>query len=240
MARFLIGTSGWNYPHWRERFYPRALPGSAWLAHYARQFPTVEVNSTFYRLPLSKTFTAWRAAVPAAFVFAIKASRFITHIKRLRLGRGPVRRLLTLARPLERTLGPVLFQLPSTFACDEARLAAFLSALPPGHRYAMEFRHVSWHRAPVYALLRRHRVACCVSDGPGIPRRLEKTAPFAYVRLHGPSGIGAGRYSEASLRWWADQIRDLCGRGTAYVYFNNDQEGFAVENARRLIGLLRE
>lgn len=196
------------------------------------------MNNTFYRLPESRTFATWRAAVPGRFVFAVKASRFITHIRRLRASRGPVRRLLIRARALRRALGPVLFQLPPTFACDEARLAAFLAGLPAGPRYVVEFRHASWHRASVYDLLRRRRVACCVSDGPDIPRQVVKTAPFVYVRLHGPAGIGAGRYSEAALRRWAGEIRDLCDGGTAYVYFNNDQAGHAVENAGRLTDLL--
>jgi len=237
-ARFLVGTSGWNYPHWRGRFYPRRLPQAEWLAYYARQFPTVEVNNTFYRLPSSTVFAAWRAAVPDTFTFAVKASRFITHIKRLRNGRAPVRRLLTRARLLRRTLGPVLFQLPPTFVRDEARLVLFLAALPSRCRYAVEFRHESWHRESVYHLLRRHRVACCISDGPEIPGRIVRTASFVYVRFHGPGGIGAGRYSDARLRRWARQIREVCGSGTAFVYFNNDQEGFAVKNAARLTDLL--
>ncbi len=237
MGRFLIGTSGWIYPHWRERFYPRGLPQKEWLAHYARHFPTVEVNYSFYRLPEATTFAAWRAAAPAGFVFAVKASRFITHIKRLRDGRGPVRRLLARARPLARALGPILFQLAPNFHCDEERLAAFLRALPQGHRYAIEFRHTSWHREPVYRLLRRHRVACCIADSPTIPRRIVRTAPWVYVRFH-HSGVDRGCYSEEQLRRWADQLRALCGDRTAYVYFNNDWEGFAVANAERLAELL--
>ncbi|HXX37994.1 MAG TPA: DUF72 domain-containing protein [bacterium] len=238
MARFVVGTSGWNYPHWRTRFYPRDLPSSQWLAYYARRFPTVEVNNTFYRLPDARVFTAWREAVPGSFTFALKASRFITHIRRLRLSRRPVQRLLTRARPLRRRLGPILFQLPPTFQRDDVRLAAFLAALPAGRRYVVEFRHVSWHCDPVYHLLRRHRVACCVSDGPGIPLRLVKTARFVYARFHGPAGIGAGRYHDAALRSWSRRLRELSGRDIAYVYFNNDQEGHAVANATRLAELL--
>lgn len=238
MARFLVGTSGWNYPHWRSRFYPPGLPSRRWLEYYAQLFPTVEINNTFYQLPARDTFAGWRAAVPATFVFAVKASRFITHIKRLRQSRGPVGRLLARARPLGRTLGPVLFQLPPTFRCDEARLEAFLANLPSGVRYAVEFRHESWHRPSVYALLRRRRVACCISDGPGIPLRVVRTAPFVYVRFHGPAGIGAGRYSEEALREWAARLKDLCGTGTAYVYFNNDAEAYAVANAQTLTDLL--
>ena len=239
-ARFLVGTSGWNYPHWRGRFYPPKLPQREWLTYYARHFPTVEINNTFYRLPLAKTFGAWHRAAPPPFVFGVKASRFITHIKRLRLSRGPVRRLLGRARPLGRGMGPILFQLPPNFGPDDARLERFLEGLPAGRRYAMEFRHEGWHREPVYRLLRRRAVACCISDGPNIPLRLVRTAPFVYVRFHGPGGIGAGRYGNAALLRWANTLRRFTRAGTTYVYFNNDQAGYAVENARRLTDLLKE
>jgi uncharacterized protein YecE (DUF72 family) len=198
----------------------------------------VEINNTFYRLPRSKTFAQWHGAVPAPFVFGVKASRFITHIKRLRLSRGPVTRLLVRARRLDRTLGPILFQLPPNFGPDDSRLERFLRGLPSGPRYAMEFRHEGWHRESVYRLLRRRRVACCITDGPGIPLRLVRTAPFVYVRLHGPGGAGAGRYGNAALLRWAKTLRGLCRTGTGYVYFNNDQAGYAVENALRLTDLL--
>lgn len=238
-ARVLVGTSGWNYPHWAGRFYPAGLRQGDWLAYYAQHFPTVEVNNTFYRLPSARTFDGWREAVSGTFVFAVKASRYITHIRRLRLSRGPVRKLLSRADGLRGRLGPILFQLPPTLTWDEARLEGLLAGLPAGHRYAVEFRHESWHREPVYRLLRRHRVACCISDGPEIPLRLVATAPFVYVRLHGPHGVGAGRYSDAALRRWGRAIRDLSRGGAAYVYFNNDEAGYAIQNARRLTDLLR-
>ena len=237
--KFLVGTSGWNYPHWRNRFYPRELPASGWLAYYARHFPTVEVNSTFYRLPESQTFASWRASARGSFVFAVKASRFITHIKRLRQVRRPVRRLLLRAGRLGRRLGPILFQLPPNAAVDEARLASFLDGLPAGPRYAVEFRHESWHRESVYRMLRRRRVACCISDGARIPLRVVRTAPFTYVRLHGHQGIGAGRYTGPALRDWARTLRELVRGGSVYIYFNNDQHGYAVENARQLTDLLK-
>jgi uncharacterized protein YecE (DUF72 family) len=239
-ARFLVGTSGWNYPHWRKRFYPQGLPQAAWLGYYARHFPTVEVNNTFYRLPEPETFSSWGASARGPFVFAVKASRFITHIKRLRQVRRPVRRLLIRARRLGRRLGPVLFQLPPNFGRDEARLASFLDGLPAGTRYAVEFRHESWHCESVYRILRRKRVACCISDGARISLRVVRTAPFVYVRLHGPQGIGAGRYTRPALGDWAQALRALCRSGSAYIYFNNDQEGYAVENAGELIDLLKE
>jgi uncharacterized protein YecE (DUF72 family) len=235
--RCLIGTSGWNYPHWRERFYPRGLPPDKWLAFYAERFPTVEVNYSFYQLPRSTSFSAWRAAVPATFRFAVKASRFITHIKRLRESREPITLLLRRAEPLGQTLGPILFQLAPTFACDEERLATFLAGLPADHLYAFEFRHESWHRESVYRLMREHHAACCVADGPTRPRHIVRTAPFVYVRLHN-SGVGKGSYTDEQLRWWAGQILDLSEGGTAYVYFNNDWEAYAVANAMRLTELL--
>lgn len=239
-ARFLVGTSGWNYPHWRGRFYPPKLPEREWLAYYAQRFPTVEINNTFYRLPGAQTVAQWHRAVPALFTFGIKASRFITHIKRLRLSRGPVARLLTRARRLGRGLGPILFQLPPNFGPDEGRLERFLEGLPAERRYAMEFRHDGWHRESVYRLLRRRGVACCISDGPEIPLRVMRTASFVYVRFHGRGGIGAGRYANSALLRWAKTLRGLCQKGTAYVYFNNDQAGYAVENALRFTDLLRE
>ena len=153
-TRFLIGTSGWNYARWRRRFYPPRLPSDAWLAYYARHFPTVEVNYTFYRLPAATVFSAWRRVVPPSFTFAVKASRFITHIKRVREARRYVRLLLARARPLAAMFRPILFQLPPTMRFDRARLEKFLAGLPPGRRYAMEFRHESWHRDETYALWR--------------------------------------------------------------------------------------
>lgn len=236
-TRFLIGTSGWNYAHWRRRFYPQHLPSASWLAYYAGHFHTVEVNYTFYRLPDGAVFRSWRRAVPASFVFAVKASRYITHIKRLRTARRSVRRLLTRARPLGRTLSPMLFQLPPTLRCDPARLRRFLTGLPPGRRYAVEFRHESWHVPEVYAILRRRRVACCISDSRDRPVHVVRTAPFVYVRFHG-TGV-TGRYGEVALRRWADGLRTVSEDAhTTYVYFNNDWQGYAVENAARLAELL--
>lgn len=195
-TRFLIGTSGWNYPHWLRRFYPATLPQHAWLSHYARHFRTVEVNYTFYKLPTTTEFAAWRRAVPRSFTFGVKASRFITHIKRLRSARPPVRLLLARAAPLAATLGPILFQLPPTMQFDAERLVAFLAVLPAGRRYAMEFRHESWHR-------------------------------------------DEGRYTDDGLRRWAERLREISeGARTAYVYFNNDQQAYAVQNAARLAELL--
>lgn len=236
-TRFLIGTSGWNYAHWRRRFYPANLRTEDWLSYYAARFPTVEINYTFYRLPAAAVFAAWRRAVPASFVFAVKASRFITHIKRLRAARRPVRLLLTRARPLAGTLGPILYQLPPTIRYDDERLRQFLEGLPVGRRYAMEFRHESWHAPDVYAMLRARRVAYCISDSRDRPVHVVRTAAFVYARFHG-AGI-TGRYDDARLRGWAERLRAISeGAHTAYVYFNNDWRGYAIENAARLTELL--
>jgi uncharacterized protein YecE (DUF72 family) len=233
-TRFLVGTSGWNYAHWRRRFYPLHLRPDAWLGYYAARFPTVELNYTFYRLPAATVFSSWRRAVPASFVFAVKASRFI---KRLRAPRRPVRLLLSRARPLAGTFGPILYQLPPTMHVDRERLRQFLSTLPAGRRYAMEFRHESWHVPGVCAMLRARRVAYCIGDSRERPVHVVRTASFVYARFHGAGRTG--RYGDTLLRLWADRLRAISeGAHTAYVYFNNDWRGHAVENAARLTELL--
>src|SRR5690606_38026995 len=190
-AAFLVGTSGWNYADWAGRFYPRSLPARAWLTHYAREFSTTEVNHSFYRLPDAETWAGWKAAVPAGFVFAVKASRLLTHMTRLKDGRPYLANFLARAHLLGRRLGPILFQLPAAWAADVPRLAAFVERLPRG-RYAFEFRHASWFVPEVLALLRRRGIACCWHDMGGAPWPLHATAGFLYARFHGP---GAAKYS---------------------------------------------
>ena len=233
--RFRVGTSGWVYPHWRGVFYPEGLPQARWFAFYARHFDTVEVNNTFYRLPPPGTFHRWREGAPPGFLFAVKASRFLTHIKRLREPEAPLHTFLERARGLGAHLGPVLYQLPPRFPADPERLARFLALLPPDLRHAVEFRDPSWFREEVYDLLRRHRVAFCIYDLPGqeCPRVL--TAPFLYLRFHGADLLYAGRYTEEQLEEWAEWLRGLPPWvEEAYIYFNNDAFGYAVENALTL------
>jgi uncharacterized protein YecE (DUF72 family) len=230
-----IGCSGWNYASWRHGvFYPERCPARLWLEFYARHFDTVEVNATFYRLPTVKSVRAWVEQTPDDFVFTIKMSRYVTHIKRLRdLGAG-LERFYERIEPLVRSpkLGPVLWQLPPTFERDDERLAAALERLPPG-RHAWEFRHESWFADDVLELLRAHGAALVLADDARRPLgRYEQTADWAFVRLHYGSRGRRGNYSEAELRQWATRIRAL--RGPAFVYFNNDWEGFAPRNARRL------
>lgn len=240
-SRVWIGTSGWSYTHWRERFYPRGLAGKHWLSHYSRAFPTVEINATFYRLPKTETVTGWREQTPEGFLFAVKASRYITHI--LRLG-GAADAWHTFAErigPLEDKLGPLLFQLPPQMAADPERLKQFLALLPRGGRYTLEFRHQSWFDATIYRILERNSVALCLSSSPTYPLVDRVTAHFVFVRMHGGQVLYGSRYSTGELCRWADRLAEYADGGLdCYVYFNNDAFAFAVENARELTELLVE
>ena len=235
-----IGCSGWNYAHWREHFYPRGCPPARWLRFYARTFDTVEVNATFYRLPTRKAVAGWVEQSPDGFLFAVKASRYLTHIKRLTdLGQG-IERFYERLEPLVDSpkLGPVLWQLPESFRRDDERLAAALTALPPG-RHCFEFRHESWFREDVYALLREHGVALVVGDHPKRPFQAhELTADWTFVRFHHGTRGRNGNYSERELAEWAGRIAAWRRRADVYAYFNNDWEGYALRNAVRLAGLL--
>jgi uncharacterized protein YecE (DUF72 family) len=227
-----IGCSGWNYKHWRGVVYPPGMPESRWLEHYATLFDTVEINTTFYRLPAVSAVARWVEHTPPAFVFAAKASRFLTHMKRLTdMDRG-TRRFYERIDPLVRSpkLGPVLWQLPPNFHRNDERLAEALTALPPG-RHAFEFRHPSWFATEVYELLRGHGVALVIADRPEVRRfqTHERTADFVFLRFH--HGGGDGSYSHRRLGTWARRIEEWRGEGDVYAYFNNDWAGFAVENA---------
>ncbi len=234
-----IGTSGWVYPHWRGVFYPDGLPTARWLDYYTRHFRTVELNNSFYRLPSEGAFRAWGEAAPEGFLFAVKANRFITHMKKLKDAAEPLERFLGRARLLGDRLGPILYQLPPRWKCNLARLREFLSLLPPDLLHAFEFRDRSWLNEDVFALLEKHGAAFCVISMPDFPCPLRATAPFVYIRMHGSGVVYGGCYSEDELRRWAEHIEGFLGEGRdVYVYFNNDAFGYAVENARRLGGML--
>jgi len=236
--KILIGTSGWSYPHWRARFYPTDLPQSRWLEFFSQRFATVEVNNTFYRLPRKEVFTAWRQQTPEGFVFAIKASRFITHVIRLRAAGPSVRTFLANASGLSDKLGPILFQLPPRFGLNLPRLEEFLDTLPATNRYALEFRDASWHRQEVYELLSRRGVGYCIMVGPKLKGEPIATADFIYVRFHAPDH-GGPAFGIRRLRAWATTIETLCAPGrSAYVYFNNDAGGAAIRDAFALKALL--
>jgi uncharacterized protein YecE (DUF72 family) len=235
-----IGCSGWNYKHWRERVYPKGCPVSRWLEHYATLFHTVEVNTTFYRLPRRDAVARWVEQTPDDFLFAVKMSRYITHLKRLTDVEGGLERFYERIEPLVRSpkLGPVLWQLPPNFKRNDERLASALEVLPLG-RHAFEFREPSWYAQEVYELLRRHNAALVIPDSPRYPfRMLELTADWTFIRLHHSSRGRNGNYSERELEEWARRIGEWRREADVYAYFNNDWEGFAVKNGRRLQQLL--
>jgi uncharacterized protein YecE (DUF72 family) len=235
-----IGCSGWNYGHWRERVYPKGCPPSRWLRFYAGLFDTVEVNTTFYRLPRRDAVARWVEQTPDDFCFAVKMSRYITHLKRLTDLEGGLARFYERIEPLTRSpkLGPVLWQLPPTFKRNDERLASALDALPPG-RHCFEFREPSWYADDVYSLLRDRGVALVIPDSPKYPfRTLELTADWTFIRFHYGSRGRNGNYSERELEEWAQRIDAWRRELDVYAYFNNDWEGFAVKNGRRLQHLI--
>ena len=236
MKRVWVGCSGWNYPHWRGAVYPKGLPARRWLEHYATLFDTVEVNNTFYRLPSRSSVANWVEQTSPNFVFTVKASRFLTHMKRLTdMGRG-LERFYERIEPLIESsrLGPVLWQLPENFHRDDERLAFALERLPPG-RHCFEFRHQSWFVPEVYTLLREHGVALVIGDHPERTFQThELTADWTFVRFHYGSRGRNGNYSEGELEEWQRRISAWRTHAEVFTYFNNDWEGFAVNNARWL------
>ncbi len=239
-ARYYIGTSGWHYNHWRGRFYPEKLVKAKWLEFYSSCFSTVELNNSFYRLPSEAVFSSWRDSSPADFLFAVKASRFITHIKRLKDSQEPLDTFITRAKVLTEKLGPLLYQLPPNMHRNDEVLEAFLAVLPQGLRHVLEFRHRSWLDEGVLAILRRYKVGFCIFDMPSLSCPLVATADFAYIRFHGKSELYSSFYSESELAGWAEKIAGLAANlGEFYIYFNNDAQGFAVQNAMSLRGYLQ-
>jgi uncharacterized protein YecE (DUF72 family) len=236
-----IGCSGWNYASWKDEFY-RGLPARAWLEHYARHFDTVEVNNTFYRLPNRDAVANWERTTPPGFLFTIKASRYLTHIKRL-LDLGPgLDRFYERLEPLlcSPKMGPILWQLPPNFQRDDDRLAATLARLPRAQRHCFEFRHPSWFVEPVYQLLRQHEAALVIGDRPEVKQFQAHvlTASWTLVRFHYGSRGRRGNYSETELREWAARLADWSTEAEVLAYFNNDWEVFAIRNALRLKKLL--
>jgi uncharacterized protein YecE (DUF72 family) len=234
-AEVWIGTSGYVYRHWRKGvFYPVGLPAREELTYYASRFRTVELNNPFYRLPTAEMFQRWRDSTPPDFQFAVKASRYITHVKRLREVADALSGLLERANHLGPKLGPILFQLPPTQQLELARLDDFLALLTPQRRWVIEFRHPSWHTSEVYQRLSDHGVALCIPVGGGLHPDRITTAPFTYIRMHRGQQPGGG-FTDEELKAWAGQIRALRGAGKeVYMYFNNDWEGYAIRDAMKL------
>jgi uncharacterized protein YecE (DUF72 family) len=230
-----VGCSGWQYKHWRADFYPAELPQSLWFAHYAKEFDTVEINNSFYRLPPAVTFAKWREQAPRRFVYAVKASRFLTHMKKLKDPEEPLARFFDGAAQLGPHLGPVLYQLPPGWRLDIDRFEHFLRALPKGRRHTVEFREPSWYDERVYALLRRHKVALCLHDMQGSATARLIVGPFVYVRFHHGTAKYGGRYPDDRLDEWADWLAERAGDGLdVFAYFNNDTGGHAPRDAVRL------
>jgi uncharacterized protein YecE (DUF72 family) len=230
-----IGTSGWSYDHWLGTFYPKGTRQQDLLAVYAERFESVEINRTFYKLPAAGTMAAWRAKAPAGFLFAAKASRYLTHRKKLKDPKEPVARLLGCVEHLGEKLGPVLFQLPPRWRVNPDRLQRLLEALPDRHRYTFEFRDPSWHDERIFELLSERGAAFCIFDLAGKPSPIEVTAGFVYIRLHGPGAAYQGSYDGRTLSGWARRIRDWSEAGKdVYCYFDNDEKAYAPHDALRL------
>ena len=238
-GKIFIGTSGWHYKHWTGTFYPGTIKGSRQFDEYKKSFDTVEINNSFYKLPAEKTLKQWTLAAPKDFIYAVKASRYITHLKKLDVEIDSISLLLSRMDILEEKLGPILFQLPPGFVVNIKRLKTFLEKIPYGYRYAFEFRNVSWYTKDVLELLKQHNCAFCIYELAGHISPKEVTADFVYIRLHGPGDKYQGSYSIETLRKWASDCKIWMNNGLdVYVYFDNDQEGFAAFNALTLKTLI--
>jgi uncharacterized protein YecE (DUF72 family) len=233
--RIRIGTSGWEYAHWRGAVYPPELPRDRWLEFYAERFDTVEINATFYRLPEAATFEAWGRRVPASFRFAVKASRYLTHVRRLRDTAEPVNRLRRRADRLDGRLGPTLYQLPPRWRPNPERFSQFLDAISAASDQVIEIRDPRWYREDILAMIERSRASLCLHDMPGSAPSPQPVGPLVYVRFHGAGERYGGSYSAQRLVAWADRLAEWVAEGRrAWVFFNNDIGGHAVADASRL------
>ncbi len=238
-GRCFIGTSGWSYDHWGGVFYPPDLKTADRLAFYINHFNSVEINNTFYHLPTPSAFKSWKKIVAKNFIYALKGSRFITHMKKLKDPKEPLELFLERAKLLKDNLGPILFQLPPHWRCNTERLKEFVKLLPSNMRFAFEFREPSWFNKEVYDILRENNIALCIYHMPEFESPIEVTAKFVYIRFHGTEFLYGGRYSKKELLKWADLINGYIREGKdVYVYFNNDANGYAVINAKELMEIV--
>ena len=240
MATARIGCSGWSYKDWRGPVYPEGAPARTWFGFYAEHFDTVELNNTFYQLPNESTFDNWRDATPADFLYAVKGSRFITHMIKLKDAQRGLMNFLPRAQRLESKLGPILWQLPPAWKVNAERLEEFLSILPRDIRYTFELRNETWMTDAVYEILRKYDAAFCIYELAGYRSPIEITADWTYIRLHGPTHFKyQGSYSDAQLAEWAERIKGWSRKMKAiYVYFDNDDSAYAVDNALTLKKML--
>jgi uncharacterized protein YecE (DUF72 family) len=243
VSRVHIGTSGWHYTHWRGSFYPEDLRDDEMLGFYVQHFQTVEINNSFYHLPSRQTFEFWHDQAPPVFIFAVKASRYMTHMTQLREPESATQNFFTHVRGLGKKTGPILFQLPPRWHNDADRLQAFLETLPRRYRFAFEFRDPSWFNTEVSGLLKKHHAALCVYDLAGQQSPKDLTAGFAYLRLHGPGEQKySGRYTRPQLRRWLALCTEWLEKGArqVFIYFDNDQSGYAALNALELQEMVRK
>lgn len=238
-GKIYVGTSGWKYKHWNTVFYPPDLKQKDQLTFYHSIFDTVELNNSFYKQPAPEKFSAWKKEVPKNFIYAVKANRYFTHLKKLKVSATDVNVFLDSAARLGEKLGPILFQLPPKWNVNLERLEAFLKLLPNSFRYAVEFRNATWYNLEVYALLQSYNVAFCIYElGSHISPSIQ-TANFLYIRLHGPGEKYKGNYSEATLKLWADFANKTAKTGKdVYLYFDNDEAAYAAFNAQQFLRLL--
>lgn len=237
MSRLYCGTSGWNYPHWRDLFYPKGIPQSKWLSYYCELFDTVEINNSFYRLPSEETFKKWHDESSEGFTFAVKASRYLTHMKKLKDPEQPLHNVLSHSAALGEKRGPILYQLPPYWHVNLERLESFLKQLPTDLRHVFEFRDDSWHCEEVWSLLAECGAGYCIMDAPGFPLHIRSTSNFSYIRMHSGGIETGGNYTDEHLEMWVRHIENLLKLGDVYIYFNNDYRGFAICNALKLKAL---
>jgi uncharacterized protein YecE (DUF72 family) len=236
-----IGTSGWHYDHWKGPFYPEDLTTERWLSFYSEHLDTVEINNSFYQLPETETLESWRLTTPEGFLFAVKASRYVTHMKKLKDPDQPLANFLGRMMGLGDKLGPILFQLPPNWHLNLERLNSFLDKLPEGRRFAFEFRDPSWFDERVYQLLSAHDAALCIYEFGGRKSPKESTTNWIYVRLHGPEGAYRGKYDVQTLTGWIGAFSTWMRQGKEiYCYFDNDEAGYAAQNAITLKGMAED
>lgn len=235
MGKINIGTSGWMYDHWQEVFYPKNLPKTEWLEYYQKYFSTVEINNTFYHLPKEETFKRWRKLAKKKFVFSVKANRFITHIKRLKDCKDPLKLFLKRSKLLKTNLGPILYQLPPKWKSNSERLESFVRLLPKNMTNVFEFRDPSWFNEEIYSLLKKSNLVFCIYSMPGLDCPYKITSKDIYIRMHGGRILYGSNYSLKELKELAKFVKEQSKMSrNIYVYFNNDAFGFAIKNALKL------
>lgn len=240
-GRFYIGTSGWSYKHWDNVFYPSAVKKADQLQYYNTLFNTVELNNSFYRQPKPENYINWKAVANSNFKFTVKANRYFTHLKKLKVSKQDIENFLNGVDNLNENLGPVLFQLPPKWNLNIERFGTFLALLPNNYRYVFEFRNHSWYHPTIYELLETYNCAFCIYELDGHLSPLEITADFVYIRLHGPGAKYQGSYHKETLNKWADYCLSAKNQGKdVYVYFDNDQNGYAAFNALDMQKMLSE